>query len=89
MPTHKIVKQGHLELISKEMMNNTYILIEEEASIINFFKNSQKPSKVVKQESKMQNIMKKTMMELIAESIQEQKEKEGKPKKTLDWDALK
>lgn len=63
------------------MSENKFIILEEEASIINYFKNSKKIKRDEEQSesnggaSKGSGV-KKTMMELIAESLQEQADKQ-------------
>jgi len=54
-------------------MKDTYILVEEEAALINYYKNSRKIKKETNQApinaEVMMNNLKKTMKELILESI--------------------
>lgn len=58
------------------MSENKFIILEEEASIINYFKNSRKLQKDEdnsdsnqQNRDKTKSVVKKTMMELIAESL--------------------
>lgn len=89
MVLHKQINSSVIEKIGQQMMNNTFIVLEEEAAIINFYRNGMKSKKDKdRQDSNVSKIMKKTMMELIAESIAEQKEHNEKIKKVLDWNSL-
>lgn len=89
MPVHKQINTSFIEKIGKQMMLNTFVVLEEEAAIINFYRNGQKNKQDrERQDSNVSKMMKKTMMELIAESIQEQKEHAEKTKKVLDWNSL-
>ena len=91
----KKIKSTDAEYMKLQFQNDHFVAIEEEAAIINYYINSQKKKKEDDDEdqlsagaSKLNLNIKKTMMELIAESMVEHNENTEKLKKLLDWNSL-
>ena len=71
-----------------QSLTQIFILQEEEASLINNFKNSFKIRKEEVEIKHDEGAKKKTMKELIAEALLEKNQKKELLRKQLDWGAL-